>query len=262
MLFFPNAKINIGLNIISKRVDGYHNLESIFYPIAWRDILEIMPSKQLSFESTGLSIPGQGNLCLKAYELMKSHYGIAPVSIHLHKNIPIGAGLGGGSSDAAFTLMALNTIFELDLEKDELKKIAAQLGADCPFFIDNTPSLASGIGEILNPIDLDISDNHLLVVKPDIFVSTAEAFSVIVPQKPSLSLEEEIKMPIKKWTLKNDFEDSIFPQYPELLEIKKSLIQAGALYASMSGSGSSIYSIFSEKPQLEFDNCQLFHQVL
>ena len=262
MLFFPNAKINIGLNITSKRADGYHNLESIFYPIAWRDILEIIPSKQLIFESTGLSIPGQGNLCLKAYKLMKSHYGITPVSMHLRKNIPIGAGLGGGSSDAAFTLMALNTIFELGLEKDELKKMAAQLGADCPFFIDNTPSLIGGIGELLNPIDLDMSNYHLLVVKPDIFVSTAEAFSVIVPQKPSLSLEEEIKMPIKKWTLKNDFEDSIFPQYPELLEIKKSLIHAGALYASMSGSGSSVYGIFSKKPQLEFDNCKLFHQVL
>ena len=262
MLFFPNAKINIGLNITSKRVDGYHNLESIFFPIAWCDILEIMHSKQLSFEITGLSIAGQDNLCLKAYELMKSHYGITSVSMHLHKNIPIGAGLGGGSSDAAFTLMALNTIFELGLEKDELKKMAAKLGADCPFFIDNTPSLASGIGEVLNPIDLDMSNYHLLVVKPDVFVSTSEAFSVIVPQKTSLSFEEEIKMPIEKWTLKNDFEDSIFPQYPELLEIKKSLIQAGALYASMSGSGSSIYGIFSEKPQLEFDNCQLFHQVL
>ena len=262
MLFFPNAKINIGLNITSKRADGYHNLESIFYPIAWRDILEIIPSKQLSFDSSGLSITGQGNLCLKAYELMKSHYGIAPVSMHLHKNIPIGAGLGGGSSDAAFTLMALNTIFELGLEKDELKKMAAQLGADCPFFIDNAPSLASGIGELLNPIDLDLFNYHLLVVKPNIFVSTAEAFSAIVPQTPSLSLEEEIKMPVEKWRLKNDFEDSIFPQYPELLEIKRSLIQAGALYSSMSGSGSSIYGIFSEKPQLEFDNCQLFHQVL
>ena len=221
-----------------------------------------MHSKQLSFEITGLPIPGQGNLCLKAYELMKSHYGITSVSMHLHKNIPIGAGLGGGSSDAAFTLMALNTIFELGLEKDELKKMAAKLGADCPFFIDNIPSLASGIGEVLNPVDLDMSNYHLLVVKPDVFVSTSEAFSVIVPQKTSLFFEEEIKMPIEKWTLKNDFEDSIFPQYPELLEIKKSLIQAGALYASMSGSGSSIYAIFSEKPQLEFDNCQLFHQVL
>lgn len=262
MLFFPNAKINIGLNITSKRADGYHNLESIFYPIAWRDILEIIPSKQLSFDSSGLSITGQGNLCLKAYDLMKSHYGIAPVSMHLHKNIPIGAGLGGGSSDAAFTLMALNTIFELGLEKDELKKMAAQLGADCPFFIDNAPSLASGIGELLNPIDLDLFNYHLLVVKPNIFVSTVEAFSAIVPQTPSLSLEEEIKMPVKKWRLKNDFEDSIFPKYPELFEIKRSLIQAGALYSSMSGSGSSIYGIFSEKPQLEFDNCQLFHQVL
>ncbi len=262
MLFFPNAKINLGLNITSKRADGYHNLESIFYPIAWCDVLEIIPSKQLSFESSGLSIPGQGNLCLMAYELMKSHYGIAPVSMHLHKNIPIGAGLGGGSSDAAFTLIALNTIFELGIENDELKKMAAQLGADCPFFIDNAPSLASGIGELLNPIDLDMSNYHLLVVKPDVFVSTLEAFSSIVPQTPIPSLAEEIKMPIEEWRLKNDFEQSIFPQYPELLEIKKSLVQAGALYASMSGSGSSIYGIFSEKPQLEFDDCQLFYQVL
>ncbi len=262
MLFFPNAKINIGLNITSKRADGYHNLESIFYPIALRDILEIIPSKQLCFVSTGLSIPVQDNLCLKAYELIKIHYGITPVSIHLHKNIPIGSGLGGGSSDAAFTLIALNTIFELGLEKDELKKMASKLGADCPFFIENTPSLASGIGELLNPSDLDLSNYHLLVVKPDIFISTKKAFSAVVPQKPTLSLEEEIKIPIEKWTLKNDFEDSIFTQYPELLEIKKSLIRAGALYASMSGSGSSIYGIFSQKPQLEFDNDQLFHQVL
>ena len=262
MLFFPNAKINIGLNITSKRADGYHNLESIFYPVAWYDILEIMPSKQLSFDSSGLSIPGQGNLCLKAYELMKIHYGISPVSMHLHKNIPIGSGLGGGSSDAAFTLKALNTIFELDLEKDELKKIAAQLGADCPFFIDNTPSLANGIGELLSPVDLDLSNYYLLIIKPDIFISSAEAFSNIVPQSPSISLKEEIKMPIEKWKLKNDFEESIFTEYPELMEIKKSLIQEGALYTSMSGSGSSIYGLFSKKPQLEFDNCQIFHQVL
>ena len=143
-----------------------------------------------------------------------------------------------------------------------LRKWQLSLGADCPFFIDNTPSLASGIGELLNSIDLDLSNYHLLVVKPDVFVSTAEAFSAIVPQTPSMSLEKEIKIPIEKWTMKNDFEYSIFSQYPELLEIKKSLIQAGALYTSMSGSGSSIYGIFSKKPQLEFDNCQLFHQVL
>ena len=158
--------------------------------------------------------------------------------------------------------MALNNIFELGLENDELKKIAAQLGADCPFFIDNIPSFASGIGELLNPVDLDLSNYHLLVVKPDVFVSTKEAFFDVVPQTPTNSIREEIKMPIKKWMLKNDFEDSIFPQYSELFDIKKSLIQAGSLYASMSGSGSSIYGIFSEKPQLKFNNCQLFHQVL
>lgn len=262
MLFFPNAKINIGLNITSKREDGYHNLETIFYPIKWRDSLEIIPSKSLSFQSSGIPIPGDGNLCLRAYELMKSHYDLEPVSIHLHKNIPIGAGLGGGSSDAAFTLMGLNTIFDLGLGSDELKKIAVQLGADCPFFIDNKPSIASGIGEVLEAVDLDLSGYHLFVVKPDVFVSTAEAFSKIVPHIPAKSIHKEIDMPIEDWTLKNDFEHSIFPQYPELMEIKNKLIAAGAVYASMSGSGSSIYGIFSEKPKLNFQNCHLFHQVL
>ena len=262
MLFFPNAKINIGLNITSKREDGYHNLETIFYPIKWCDALEITPSKSLSFKSSGIPIPGDGNLCLKAYELMKGHYDLEPVDIHLHKNIPIGAGLGGGSSDAAFTLMGLNTIFDLGLDKIELKKIALQLGADCPFFIDNEPSLASGIGEILSPTKLDLSAYHLFVVKPDIFVSTAEAFSSIIPHIPSKSIQEEVNRPIEDWTLKNDFEQSIFPQYPDLLEIKNKLIAAGAVYASMSGSGSSIYGIFSEKPDLHFHNYHLFHQVL
>ena len=262
MLFFPNAKINIGLNITSKREDGYHNLETIFYPIKWCDSLEIMPSKSLSFQSSGIPIPGNGNLCLKAYELMKSHYGLEPVNIHLHKNIPIGAGLGGGSSDAAFTLMGLNTIFDLGLASDELKKIAVQLGADCPFFIDNKPSIATGIGQVLEPVDVDLSDYHLFVVKPDVFVSTAEAFSKIVPHIPSMSIRQEIEMTIEDWILKNDFEQIIFPQFPELIEIKNKLIEAGAVYASMSGSGSSIYGIFPEKPDLKFENCHLFHQVL
>ena len=262
MLFFPNAKINLGLNITSKRADGYHNLETIFYPIAWRDILEIIPSSSLSFKSSGLPIPGAGNLCLKAYELMNSCFSIKPVAIHLHKNIPIGAGLGGGSSDAAFTLMALNTIFDLGIEKPKLKELALQLGADCPFFIDNTPSVASGVGEVLQPIDLDLSDYHLMVVNPDVFVSTAEAFSNIKPHVPVKSIQEEIKTPVENWTLKNDFEQSIFPQYPKLLQIKNKLIDAGALYSSMSGSGSSIFGLFSEKPHLDFQKCSVFHQIL
>lgn len=262
MLFFPNAKINIGLNITSKRLDGYHNLETIFYPIAWQDALEIIPSQSLSFQSSGIAIPGEGNLCVKAYELLKSHYDIGAVNIHLHKNIPIGAGLGGGSSDAAFTLMGLNTVFSLGIEKEILKELALELGADCPFFIDNVPSLASGIGEVLSPLDLDLKGYHLVVIKPPVFISTAEAFSSIVPQMPSSTLSEEVKGDLTAWTLKNDFEQSIFPLYPELLEIKNHLKSSGALYASMSGSGSSIFGIFSEKTNFNFKNYPVFHQQL
>jgi 4-diphosphocytidyl-2-C-methyl-D-erythritol kinase len=158
--------------------------------------------------------------------------------------------------------MGLNTIFDLGLASDELKKMAVQLGADCPFFIDNKPSIATGIGEVLEPVDVDLSDYHLFVVKPDVFVSTAEAFSKIVPHIPSMSIRQEIEMTIEDWILKNDFEQIIFPQFPELMEIKNKLIEAGAVYASMSGSGSSIYGIFPEKPDLKFENCHLFHQVL
>jgi len=262
VLFFPNAKINIGLNITSKRGDGYHNLESIFYPIGWKDALEIMPSESLTFQSSGIPIPGDGNLCLKAYEVLKRHYPIEPVAIHLHKNIPIGAGLGGGSSDAAFTLMGLNTIFNLNLDKSTLKELAVQVGADCPFFIDNVPSLARGIGEVLKPVDLDLTNYHLMVVKPKVFVSTAEAFSAIVPQENKTPLDMEAQQDINRWALKNDFEKSVFPLYPELQDIKNKLLEAGALYASMSGSGSSIYGVFSEKPMLEFKNSTVFYQPL
>ena len=262
MLFFPNAKINIGLNITSKREDGYHHLETIFYPIQWKDVLEILPSKDFSFSCSGIPINTSDNLCLRAYNLLKDSYSLPNIKIHLHKNIPMGAGLGGGSSDAAFTLMGLNQLFNLGLNSNTLKSFALQLGADCPFFIDNTPSLASGIGEVLRPIDLNLSNYHLLVVKPSVFVSTAEAFSKVVPHQPKQSLREKIKFPLQKWTLKNDFEQSIFPQFSELEHIKNQLLEAGALYASMSGSGSSLYGLFSEKPNIDFPNSVLFHQVL
>ena len=262
MLFFPNAKINIGLNITSKRSDNYHNLESVFYPIDWRDILEIIPSDKMVFETSGISIPGKTNLCLRAYEILNKKYSIPPVFIHLHKNIPVGAGLGGGSSNAAFTLLGLNIIFDLGINKSELKKLAVQLGADCPFFIDNTPSYAIGMGEILKPVKINLYNHHLLVVKPNIFISTEKAFNYIIPKKPKFSLLNEINKPIEKWNIKNDFENHTFTKNPELLEIKRSLIKAGAKYTSMSGSGSSIYGIFSVKPDIFFKNCQIFHQAL
>ncbi len=262
MLFFPNAKINIGLNIVSKREDGYHNLETIFYPIGWKDVLEIVPSSTPGFKCTGITVEGGENLCEKALKLLKVDYDIPDVFIHLHKNIPTGAGLGGGSSDAAFTLMGLNQLFNLGISKHELKGYALQLGADCPFFIDNVPSFASGVGEELIPLDLDLKGHYLVVVKADVFVSTSEAFSAVTPKPSDFSLVDEIQKPLSDWRLKNDFEDSIFKHHPKLLAIKNTLTGAGAVYTSMSGSGSSIYALFSSKPALSFTDEAVFYQQL
>ena len=262
MIFFPNAKINIGLNILSKRIDGYHNLETIFYPIKLYDALEIIPSNNLSFNSSGINVPNKNNLCVLAYELMKNHYDISPVSIHLHKNIPIGAGLGGGSSNAAFTLLAINDIFKLNLNKNTLKKIAFELGADCPFFIENIPSLANGIGEVLKPIHVNLEKYHLLVVTPNIFISTKEAFKDIQCKIPSQSLSMSILQNINDWTIKNDFESSIFKLHPKIQSIKDKLIESGAIYSSLSGTGSSVYGIFSKKTQIDFTDMFTFYQPL
>ncbi|MBL6656978.1 MAG: 4-(cytidine 5'-diphospho)-2-C-methyl-D-erythritol kinase [Flavobacteriales bacterium] len=262
MLFFPNAKINIGLNILSKREDGYHNLETIFYPIGWKDVLEIIPSSSPGFNCTGITVEGGENLCEKALKLLKADFDIPDVFIHLHKNIPTGAGLGGGSSDAAFTLMGLNQLFDLGISKHDLKSYALRLGADCPFFIENTPSFASGVGEELKPVHLDLKGHFLVVVKADVFVSTSEAFSGVTPKPSDFSLVNEIQKPISDWRLKNDFEESIFAHHPKLLAIKNTLSEAGALYASMSGSGSSIYALFSSKPSLSINDELVFSQQL
>lgn len=262
MLFFPNAKINIGLNIVSKRTDGYHNLETIFYPIGWKDVLEIIPAKTNTFSSTGIVVEGNENLCQKALRLLQNDFDFSNVNIHLHKNIPTGAGLGGGSSDAAFTLMGLNQLFDLNLSKSELKSYALKLGADCPFFIDNTPSFAEGIGDVLSRVDLNFRGYHLVVVKPDIFISTAQAFAAIKPYKSEVSLSKEILKPIDSWDIKNDFENDLFINFPELSEIKNKFIEQGAIFSSMSGSGSSIYGIFSSKPNIKFYNAQVFYQPL
>lgn len=267
MINFPNAKINIGLNVLSKREDGYHNLETIFYPINLKDGLEVVESQKLSFTSSGLEIPGNSseNLCLKAYHLLANDFKLPPVNIHLHKHIPIGAGLGGGSSDASFFVKLMNEKFELKLNYTQMENYAAQLGSDCAFFIQNKPVIAFGKGDQLQNIDLDLSNYFLVLIMPPVQVSTAEAYRGVIPQELSIALLDLIKLPLEEWksSIKNDFEHSVFEQYPIIRQIKSKLYQAGALYASMSGSGSSVFGIFKEKVKLtdlEKDN-QVFYGV-
>jgi 4-diphosphocytidyl-2-C-methyl-D-erythritol kinase len=260
MITFPNAKINLGLNVVAKRDDGYHNIETIFYPVSGlTDILEIVESGEFSFNQTGIHVDSspEDNLCVKAYRILEREYHLPPVSIYLHKIIPLGAGLGGGSSDASFTLITLNKMFGLNILSGQLKNYASDLGSDCAFFIDNIPSKASGRGEVLESVEVNISGLHLLLVKPDIHVSTKEAYGNIVPQIPDLSVSDIMKLPIDKWKdrLQNDFEKSIFPRHPAIAQIKEKMYEQGALYSSMSGSGATVFGLFEEKPdQTAFEN--------
>jgi len=253
MIGFPNAKINIGLNVVEKRLDGYHNIETIFYPVDIFDSLEIIEAKELSFHSYGISIPGNSsdNLCVKAFRLMKEKFGIPNVEIHLLKNIPFGAGLGGGSADAAWMLNMLNDKFELNLSVPDLENFAAQLGSDCPFFIRNSAQYATGRGEILSPIDTDLHKYSFALIKPNFGISTKEAFSGLMPKASEQDLRELIKLPVKDWRglIKNDFEESLFQKFPALEKIKNELYEKGAIYASMSGSGSTMFGIF--EPELK-----------
>ena len=251
MLTYPNAKINLGLNVIERRKDGYHNIETVFYPVGLTDVLEVVPSDtclDYSFSSAGIELGGdpEDNLIVKAYRLLRSDYHFPAIDISLKKQIPFGAGLGGGSSDAAFMLKMLNEIFELKITNRKLEKYAALLGADCPVFIKNRPVFATGTGNIFTPVKISLKGYFLLLVKPDIHVSTPEAYSQVMPEKPQTSLVELIQKPITEWKdmIKNDFEKSVFPTYPEIELIKKSMYELGAVYASMSGSGSSVYGIF------------------
>lgn len=254
MITFPNAKINLGLNITAKRPDGYHNLETVFYPVPIEDALEIhvqhnSTDKKFALHQAGMEITGnaEDNLVVKAYLLLDKEFNLPPVDIHLYKHIPSGAGLGGGSSDAAFMLKLLNERFELKLTNEKLEEYAATLGADCAFFIKNTPTYAEGIGNIFSPLSLSLKGYQILLVKPDIFVSTREAFSLVRPHKPEYSLKEIITHPISEWKeqMVNDFETSVFPQYPVIGEIKEELYKNGAIYAAMSGSGSSVFGLFA-----------------
>lgn len=256
MLKFPNAKINLGLNITAKRADGYHDIESCFYPIPLKDALEIIPSEKLGFETTGLKIPGNSNdnLVLKAYELLKTDFDLPPIEIILHKNIPMGAGMGGGSADGAFMLTLLNEYFKLKITTEKLEAYALQLGSDCPFFIENKPKLVSGRGELFENTKLDLSGYYLALIYPDIHISTAEAYSGIKPQKASISVKEIIENhPVEEWKgkLKNDFEEAIFNSYSQLNDIKNSFYDEGAIYASMTGSGSTMFGIFDDAIDLD-----------
>lgn len=251
MITFPNSKINLGLNILNKRADGYHDLETYIYPIPWHDILEIVPSKSFSFIQTGRTIHGdpKRNLCVKAYELIKKYYQIPPTNIHLHKIIPTGAGLGGGSSDAAFTLKMLNQLFLLKISNKRLNHYASLLGSDCPFFIDNLPAIASETGTKLEPYELNLSKYYIVVIFTDLHVNTPNSYAHIQPRVPKNSLRASLKN-IKKWhiLLRNDFESQLFKSTPHLAEIKSWLYKQGAIYASMSGSGSAIYGLFENPP--------------
>jgi 4-diphosphocytidyl-2-C-methyl-D-erythritol kinase len=252
---FPNAKVNIGLNIIEKRTDGFHNIESIFYPIQCCDALEILPSKSTNFKSSGINIPGSsdGNLCLNAYNLLKGDFDIPPVDIHLLKAIPIGAGLGGGSADGAFTLKLLNEINKLNLGNQQLENYAKKLGSDCAFFIENKPKYCFGKGDEFEEIQLDLSGKYLVMVNPNIHISTAEAYAGITPKISQINIRKLIKKPIQEWRdfVVNDFEKSLFPKYPILGNIKNGLYKLGAEYAAMTGSGSTLYGIFETEINLK-----------
>lgn len=254
MIVFPNAKINLGLHVASRREDGYHNLETVFYPLPFCDALEVIADDQFSFESTGIACGDvTDNLCVKAFQLLKKDFPQLPeVKMHLHKIIPTGGGLGGGSSDGAFTLKLINEKLSLGLNEAKLSEYALQLGSDCPFFIINKPCLASGRGEILSKIPLSLQGYFLLMIMPGIHISTKNIFQRIQISKPKVSFTEVIHLPTGEWQqhLKNDFETVVFGMYPELKQIKEEIYNAGAIYASMTGTGSTVYGLFKERISL------------
>lgn len=259
MIVYPNAKINLGLNVVERRVDGYHNLESVFFPVAIRDMLEIveLPEGEGDYEwhCDGMAIDCdlESNICIKAYRLLQKEYKLPRVGIYLYKNIPMGAGMGGGSSDGAFVLKALNDMFGLGMSKVELISKAAQIGADCAFFIENKPSYVTGIGDKLEHFDIDLSGYYLVVCKPDVHISTAEAYRGITPKPSKENVRDILRRPINEWKdlLVNDFEESIFKNHPEIKATKDMMYECGAIYSSMSGSGSAVYGIFDKEITLE-----------
>ena len=262
MVTFANAKINLGLHVLERREDGYHNLETVFYPIRWCDGIEVVKQtgEPFSFNSIGLKIDGEleQNLCYKAWHLLSQKYELPPLQIILQKVIPMGAGLGGGSSDAACVLKLINQVVKLDISDNDLMLLAQKLGSDCPFFIRNEPMLARGRGEILSPISINLDAYKIVVVMPPLTVSTSEAYGLITPKKPAVDLTTVINADIFSWkdNLHNDFEVPIFNKYPLLKEIKEELYNQGAIYAAMSGSGAAIYGIFNKDVVIpQINNC-------
>ena len=264
MVVFPNAKINIGLQVVGKRADGYHDLETIFYPVRLKDALEVIDqpddaSADVLYSHSGhpVDVSTTDNLCSKAFHLLKQDFPLLPaVNIHLHKNIPMGAGLGGGSADAAFMLSLLNNKYQLGLSHDQLISYALTLGSDCPFFILNKACFATGRGEKLEALQLDLSSHRILVVNPGIHINTGLAFKKIIPARPRFHLQEVIGYPVIEWRtyITNDFETPVFKEFPVIKHIKDQLYDAGAVFALMSGSGSTVYGIFNhtEIPDLKF----------
>lgn len=258
MISYPNAKINLGLNIVGKRPDGYHDIESVFYPVPLCDILEILRSDAdvTSFHPTGLVVPGpvSDNLCLKAFDVFQSavRRPLSTADIYLHKVIPMGSGLGGGSSDGAFTLKMINDLSALSYSEKDLSGMASRLGSDCPFFIRNQPAFAEGRGEILSEVEISLRGYFLALVIPPVHLNTAEAYGMILPSKPAVPLRDIVMRPVTEWkgTMINDFETPVTAKFPEIGAIKEKLYELGAVYSSMSGSGSAVYGLFDHPIRL------------
>jgi 4-diphosphocytidyl-2-C-methyl-D-erythritol kinase len=260
MLSFPNAKINIGLNVTARRADGFHTIQSVFVPVALCDALELVESPDaanlVEFTSSGIAIPGdvESNLCCKAYHLMAKDYTLPSVKIHLHKHIPIGAGLGGGSADAAFLIRLINDKFNLNVSLEKMEHYAQQLGSDCAFFIRNQTAYVEGTGTVLSSFSLVLQNYYIALINPNIHINTGKAYSRITPKTPPVSLDTLLeKMPIADWKtcIHNDFEDVVFEEFPAVQTIKETLYEMGAMYASMSGSGSTVYGVFKNKTNLQ-----------
>ncbi len=263
MIRFPNAKINLGLRVVSRRPDGYHNLETVFYPIGLQDALEILPATggETTLSLSGIVIDGNAcdNLVMRAWQRLSERFALPPVEIMLHKVIPFGAGLGGGSSDAAILLAMVRDQFNLPLSDEELDAIAVSLGADCPFFLHNKPLLAKGIGTEFESVSVSLRGYYLVLVKPQVAVPTAVAYSLVTPAEPEEPVGVTIARPVSEWRgrLVNDFETSVFARFPEVGAIKEKLYTQGAVYASMSGSGSSVFGLFEHSVDLKtaFPDC-------
>lgn len=256
MIVFPHCKINIGLFVTGKRSDGYHSIESIFAPVDWRDVLEvnINSTEECTLRVSGINIDGSAdeNIVVKAYRLLKQRFPIQGVDLHLLKNLPTGAGLGGGSADGTYTLKALNDLFSLNISKDQLEEFASQLGSDCPFFVGTKPAYVSGRGEVLEEINLNLSSFYVMILHPGIHVSTAQAYSMITPSSASFDLRQIASLDISEWKtfLRNDFEKPMIEAYPIIGNYIDQLYKGNALYAAMSGSGSAVYGIFSSKEKM------------